>query len=302
MIGFVARSLRVLAVGVVTAASALVLLSPPAGADPGLWVAKGPNATVYLFGTIHLLRKGQVWEPPAVAAALARSQELWLEVPDPDDAEKAKGLIQQLGLDPAHPLSGKLPPDMVTHLDTAAKSLGVAAGEKAFEPMRPWLAALALGNALMVHAGYDPASGVETALLREATAAGKPVRGFETLDRQLHFFADMKPALERQFLQNTLQDLDRGPQQLSSLIDAWIGGDDAAITRIMVDEIKRPFPALYRTLLVDRNEAWAKTIATMVKGSGVYFVAVGAAHLAGPDSVQAALARRAVHVERVNPP
>jgi len=36
-----------------------------------------------------------------------------------------------------------------------------------------------------------------------------------------------------------------------------------------------------------------------VRGSGVRFVAVGAAHLAGADSVQAALARRAIRVERI---
>ncbi|HUN47196.1 MAG TPA: TraB/GumN family protein, partial [Stellaceae bacterium] len=285
MMGWVARSFRTLAVCLLATASVPVFLTTAAGADPGLWVAKGPSATVYLFGTIHLLRKDQVWETPAVAAALARSGELWLEVPDPNNAQKAHSLVQQLGFDRAHPLSGKLPPDMVTHLDNAAKSLGIAEGEKAFEPMRPWLVTLALGTAAVVHAGYDPASGVESALLRDASAAGIPVRGFETLDGQMHFFADMKPALQVELLQNTLQELDRGPEQLSSLIDAWLSGDDTAIAKTFVDEVKQPFPALYRTLLVDRNEAWAKTIATMLKGSGVRFVAVGAAHLAGPDSV-----------------
>ena len=295
----VVRSLRAVAASLVAAASALSFFSTLACADPGLWVARGPNATVYLFGTIHLLRKGQAWETPAIAAALSKSRELWLEVPDPNNAQEAKAAIQQLGFDPAHPLSSKLPPEMVMHVDTAAKSLGIPQGEKAFEPMRPWLVTLALGNALVVRAGYDPASGVENALLRDPAAAGKPVHGFETLEQQMHFFADMKPAVERQLLENTLEDLDRGPEQLSSLIDAWLSGDDAAITRLFVDEIKQPFPALYRALLVDRNEAWAAKIATLLRGSGVRFVAVGAAHLAGPDSVQVALARRGVHVERI---
>ena len=78
-----------------------------------------------------------------------------------------------------------------------------------------------------------------------------------------------------------------------------MNGDEAAITHIMVDEVKRPFPNLYRTLLVDRNVAWAGAIAKMLQGSGVKFIAVGAAHLAGPDSVQAALERQGVAVERV---
>jgi uncharacterized protein YbaP (TraB family) len=299
MIRRVVVSLRALALGSVIAVAALFFGARPGVAEPGLWVAKGPSATVYLFGTIHLLRKGEAWEPPAVAAALAASQELWLEVPDPGDAQAAQTLMQQLGFDRTHPLSSKLPPGDLAHLDGAAKSLGIAEGEKAFEPMRPWLVSIALEDALVVHAGYDPQSGVETVLRRDAVAAGKSVRGFETLEQQLHFFADMNPALELQLLQNTLQDFDEGPQKLTSLVTAWRNGDDTAIARTMVDEIKGPFPALYRTILVGRNEAWADAIAAMLKGSGVRFVAVGAAHLAGPDSVQAALERRSVHVERI---
>ena len=234
-----------------------------------------------------------------MVAALARSQELWLEVPNPDNAKEARGLLRQFGFDSAHPLSSKLPHDAVMHLDAAARSLGIAEGETAFEPMRPWLAAVVLGNAFVVRAGYDPASGVEASLFREAVAAGKSVRGFESLEQQTRFFADMKPELELQFLQNELQDFDQGPRKLDRLVEAWRRGDDAAITQMLVEEIKGPYPALYRILLVDRNQAWADTIAAMLKGPGVRFVAVGAAHLAGPDSVQAALERRAVHVERI---
>jgi len=50
---------------------------------------------------------------------------------------------------------------------------------------------------------------------------------------------------------------------------------------------------------VQRNERWVNAITAMIKGSGVKFIAVGAGHLAGPDSVQNALKRRGVRVERV---
>jgi uncharacterized protein YbaP (TraB family) len=36
----------------------------------------------------------------------------------------------------------------------------------------------------------------------------------------------------------------------------------------------------------------------MLKGSGVQLIAVGAAHLVGPDSVQAQLAKRGIKAER----
>ncbi len=165
--------------------------------------------------------------------------------------------------------------------------------------MRPWLAAVALEDALLVHAGYDPHSGVEPVLLRDAQAAGKPVHGFETLEQQMRFFADMPANVELELLENTLQDFDKGANKLDAMVDAWTHGDEAAITRTTVDEIKKPFPELYRTIVVQRNEAWADKIAQMLNDSGVKFIAVGTAHLAGPDSVQNALARRGVRVDRV---
>jgi uncharacterized protein YbaP (TraB family) len=292
------RSLA-LPVGMIMAGLILLFACRPAAAEPALWVAKGPKATIYLFGTIHVLKKNAAWDSPEIANALAQSQELWLEIPDPGNTNDAQALTQQLGFDPKHPLSSKMSPPVLAHLDAVAKAVGMREGEKTLEPMRPWLASLALEVALLVHAGYDPGSGVEPLLLRQAVTAGKPVRGFETMAQQLHFLADLAPALELQLLQSTLQDFDQGTQEMDALVDAWMSGDDAGIARIFVDEMRKLFPALYRVILVERNEAWAKAIAPMVNGSGVKFIAVGAAHLVGPDSVQIALKRLGVEVERV---
>ena len=273
-----------------------------ARAEPGLWVVKGARSTIYLFGTVHTLRKDQPWASPQVAKALAESDELWLEIPDPEDTRAAQALIAQFGFDRQHPLSTKLPASDIAHLDAAAKSVGLRDGEKTFEPTRPWLASVMLEDAMLVHAGYDSAGGVERQLLREANRTGKPVRGFETLDQQIRIFADMPPATEVQLLQNTLQDFDQGAAKLDALVAAWLEGDDVALARIMVDEIRQPFPALYRTILVDRNEAFAAALTRLVAGSGVKFVAVGAAHLAGTDSVQVALKRHGIAVQRITRP
>jgi uncharacterized protein YbaP (TraB family) len=295
---------RALALSVAMTVSSLALFAvcAPATAEPGLWLAQGPQAKIFLFGTIHVLPQGQVWESPAIADALGASQELWLEVPDPNNTQEAQRVMNEIGFDPQHPLSTKLSPQGLAQLDAVAKAVGMPNGEQALEGMRPWLASVAIEGALLVNAGYDPDSGVEPVLLHDALAARKTVHGFETLEQQLHFFGDMKPALELDMLQNTLQDFDHGKDQIDALVAAWLDGDDAAITRMTVDEVKVPFPALYRTILVDRNEAWADAIASMLKGSGVRFIAVGVAHLSGPDSLQTALARRGVHVARVTEP
>jgi len=288
-------------VGMVIAGLILFFVCRPATADPALWLAKGPKATIYIFGTVHTLKKNAIWESAEIANALARSEELWLEVPDPGDTKEAQRLVLQLGFDPQHPLSSKMSPLMLSHLDAAARAVGVKDGEKPLESMRPWLASVALADELLVQAGYDTGSGVEPLLLRQAVAAGKPVRGFETMAQQLHFLADLPPAVELQLLQSTLQRADPGPQRIDALVDARMTGDEAAIARTIIEDLVKGLPTLYRVIVIDRNEARAEAVAQTVNGSGVKFIAVGAFHLAGPDSLQMALKRRGSEVERVSP-
>jgi len=165
------------------------------------------------------------------------------------------------------------------------------------EPMRPWLAALTFALAPILKAGYDPQQGVDSLLGTAARAQGKPIRAFESMEQQFRFFADLPPEIEVQLLREALDDLDRGTEVLDGLSQAWSEGDTAAFERLFVDEL-RDSPELYRVLIDQRNEAWAGAIEQRMKGAGVSFVAVGAGHLVGPDSVQAKLARRGLAAER----
>jgi uncharacterized protein YbaP (TraB family) len=296
------KSLRSALAAVIAACLALFVGAMPAAAEPGLWVVKGPHSTIYLFGTIHILPKDRAWKSPAIAKALASSRELWLEAADIGDTRNTRKLVEQTGFDALHPLSTKLSEADLTRVDSVAKTLGIPAGERALEPMRPWLVSVTLAREFLVHAGFDPESGVEQVLLHDKSLRGKPVHGFETAAQQVHFFADLAPALEAGLLENMLQDFDAGPAKFDALIDGWMKGDDAAVARLVVDELKEPFPQLYHLIFVARNARWADAIKDMLKHPGVSFVAVGAGHLAGPDSVQHALESRGVHVERVNAP
>jgi uncharacterized protein len=71
------------------------------------------------------------------------------------------------------------------------------------------------------------------------------------------------------------------------------------IARIGNDDMRLREPKLYQLLLVQRNQVWATKIAAMLQQPGTVFIAVGAAHLAGPDSVQARLELLGVPVERL---
>lgn len=283
------RILAVLALGLLAATSV--------SARPALWVAKDADTTIYLFGTVHLLPHDTDWRFPALQQALDDSQALYIELTD-DNPMHMSALVLRYGMDPGHPLSQQLTGAEERQLEDAAKTAGVPGGSATLQMMRPWLAALTLSVAPLVKAGLDPQQGVDKQLKAQMSAAGKPVRGLETAEQQIRFLADMPPAVQLTFLRSTLREMDQGTTEFQHLVTAWKDGDVAAIAKLENDEMRVREPQLYQRLLVTRNAAWAKRIAQMLQQPGTIFIAVGAAHLAGPDSVQAQLAKLGIHAAR----
>ncbi|MDO9589300.1 MAG: TraB/GumN family protein [Brevundimonas sp.] len=266
------------------------------GAGPALWVVRDADSTLYLFGTVHVLRPTTAWGSARVDAAFDSADEVWFEISNPDDQAALIPLIRQHGVSPDRQLSHLISTGQLTLLDNAARSIGSNAVQ--MDIYRPWLAALTLSVAPMVEAGYDPQSGVELVLKARADRAGKPVHGFETIDKQVRILAGLSETEQLAFLASTLESYQEATIELERMVGAWAAGDVATMEAVGVEEMRRGSPALYQALLVQRNIDWAGQIQTLLEGSGSAFIAVGAAHLAGEDSVQRILQDRGVTVTR----
>lgn len=269
------------------------------GAGPALWVISDADSTIYLFGTVHVLRPSTGWSSPGLEAAIDSASEVWFEIEDPSDQSAVMPLVQQYGVSPDRPLSRLITTGDLTLLNLAASKIGLNAVQ--MDIFRPWLAALTLAVAPLVEAGYDPQSGVELVLRQRALASGKPVKGLETADEQVRILAGFPEPAQVAFLHETLKGFEDATTDLDALVAAWAAGDVEGVRRLGVDEMQASGEELYQSLLVNRNRNWAGQIQTMLDGSGVVFIAVGAAHLAGDDSVQEILQDRGVSVSRVQP-
>ena len=265
------------------------------GKGPALWVVRDADSTLYLFGTVHVLRPTTAWGSPRVDAAFDSADQIWFEISNPDDQAAVVPLIQQYGLSPDRPLSSLLTAEEMTTLNNVAAGAGLPPGQ--IDVFRPWFAGLALSMAPLLKAGYDPQSGVELVLKARAGAADKPIQGLETIDKQIGILAGMSEADQLAFLRTLLESYDEASVELDRMVGAWAAGDVATLEAVAVTEMQSETPALYEALLVRRNTDWANQIQTMLEGSGTAFIAVGAAHLAGDDSVQEILEDRGVRVE-----
>lgn len=275
---------------------ALVLLALPAKAEPAMWVIRDKDSTIYLIGTLHLLRHEMEWDSAKVKKAVTESTELWLEVANIDDQASVLPLMTKYGMDPEKTLSSKLSAAQKEKLSKVAAIYGIPPAS--LEPMKPWMAGLMFAVLPLQKAGYDPNAGVDRLLKAQAEKEGDKIRGFETAEEQVRFFAELPEPEQIAFLEETLGEAEEGLSELEKLAKAWIDGDTETIGNVALTELKNEAPALYEKLVVQRNIAWSKKIAEILKGSGVQQIAVGAAHLAGPDSLQVQLAKRGIKVER----
>ncbi|MEE4349410.1 MAG: TraB/GumN family protein [Pacificimonas sp.] len=264
-------------------------------ADPALFVVEDEDTTLYLFGTVHLLRPDIVWFDDAVKDAFDASDRLIIEAPEPAP-EEAQRLVM-LGIDPAGtPLSETLSPDAYAELEAILAEFGVPPTQ--FEAFDPWLVGINLAGLQFRKLGMSPDTGAEKVLLAAAAERNLPVSGFETAAQQMRLFDDMSEADQVRFLEEGLDEFAESETMITRMMDAWRTGDMTALAALMNEGMTDP--ALRARLLTDRNANWAVQIDELLDAPGTIFIAVGAGHLGGEGSVQDYLAQRGISVRRVD--
>lgn len=283
--------------------ASIALAKEPAAAEttvkvkPALWAVKDADTTVYLFGTVHVLKPGLSWFDGAVQKAFDKSDELVLELVLPDDqAEVAKATLPMAMDQSGKPLPQKLDPETLAAYQATLTGLGLPAN--AFDAFEPWFAGVTLSVLPLTKHGYDPNQGVEKQLTAKAKAGAKPISGFETLTEQLGFFDTLPEVEQVSFLKSVVKDIEKLGPQLDKMVLLWGKGDPDGLA-VTMNESMEATPELAKTLLFDRNARWADQIKTRMDKPGTVFVAVGAGHLAGEKSVQDYLAERGLKAQRI---
>ena len=255
------------------------------------WEVKGAHNTVYLLGSVHLLKSGDSALPPEVLQAYRRSATLVMELNlNEASAEAMLGPTTQSALLPeGENLSHALGPELYANFLAHSQPLGLPA--EAVERFQPWFAAMALEQLALVQAGYESGAGVDMQLTQSATADHKPIVALETMDEQMGFFARLPPGEQRDFLRSTLKDLDTAGSDTAAVVRAWQRGDVRELERLFREE-SADSPQLMRQLTTDRNRRWLPRIVALLNDDHDDMVVVGAMHLIGDDGLVALLRRQ----------
>ena len=269
--------------------------APPSRPDarPALWVVEGREGERlgWLFGTIHALPDGSRWETPALTRAIDGAGMLLVEVRDLDPQRTAATFERLARDEPVPPLAQRLPPAPRRQLAELLASKNLAADT--FDRLESWAAALALSR---LAGTASRGKGVDEAVI--ARFAGRPIAELEGAAAQLAIFDRLPERDQRSLLAAVLAERQNPAADARALADAWLAGDLPRLERATRRGLLAD-PALYDALSAGRNAAWMRRLAPLFHNRRRPLVAVGAAHMLGPDGLPALLAAKGYRIRRL---
>ncbi len=269
-----------------------------------LFELRGRRSKVYLFGSVHLMKKNMYPLHKEVMRRFEAADNLVVEVNT--DAVPISQLQEEFSrrgsLPTGSSLSAELTPPTVAQIQQVLAARGY--GIQAFQHMRPWFFEQTFVAQEMLVYGYDPSAGVDSYLMQQAKQSGKPVLELETLEQQLDLLSTASAEEQDLSLRHTFKLLGEKSVQaeLNRLVVDWLRGDVDRMYRYMSEPVEE-YPQLnsfITRLLDDRNVQMAQQIRGWLKGKGSYFVVVGAGHLGGPNGLVKLLEQKGFKAKQIS--
>ncbi len=265
--------------------------APP---NPLLYEIASADGTVegWMVGTIHALPDDTEWRTPTITQATDAADLLVVEIAALDDGARVAGTFKELSTTPGlPPLEQRLPDDLAAPLTDLLGRGGIE--RTRFAAVETWAAAIMLAQ---VDATGDAANGVDRALINDF--ADRPVRELEGAAAQLSIFDRLTEAQQRSMLAAVVRGSEAARKDPARLQRAWLAGDAATIEQSTREGFLAD-PALRAALLTDRNRRWAAALSPLLQEAPRPLIAVGTAHLVGPDGLAALLEAQGYRIRRL---
>ncbi|MBT8103312.1 MAG: TraB/GumN family protein [Gammaproteobacteria bacterium] len=284
----------------------LLLFAGPSWADTDghpvtLWRAQGISNSVYLLGSIHLLRAEDHPLPSIIDTAYNDAEVLIMELDMDDlDALATQQLFNRNGvLHDGTTLRDLMGEELYERAAIAAKANDIPIDM--LTKSEPWLAAITVEMLALYRIGFNPTLGVEMQMTSRAVADGKPIEGLEGIEEQLAFLDGLSLDAQRDMLIQTLEDSASIGESVDEMIRAWRYGDLEFLESALLDSFAE-HQELNEALVTNRNRRWVSQIDELLDDADDYLIIVGALHLVGEDGVPNLLAQRGIKILQLSEP
>jgi uncharacterized protein len=254
------------------------------GALHSLWELHGKHNTVYLLGSIHVLRPTDYPLDPAVLEAYGNAKSVLMEVnmEELSSAQVQEEMLASATLPDGKTLLDVLGQQRYGRAAVLAHEVGVELSM--FDQFAPWFAAEAISQVQLSQLGFQAESGVDMYFMERARSDGKSVAGLETVHDQISIFQNMPMDEQAEYLASSLEQAHDLPRQVDSMVRAWQHGDTQWFASQLQSELGQD-SRLYQSVLGARNRKWVPKIEALLNDDKNYLVIVGTGHLVGAGSV-----------------
>lgn len=287
----ITRLLQLIVVVCLSSTPATFAKDAPKPAQHAAWRIQGDKCSVYLLGSVHVLKEEHYPLPAVFERAFSNAS---LVVFETDIGAMMKPKTQMKLMEKAQLPDGQTLKDVLaekTYADLSAHLKQSGLPEMMFTSMRPGMAVMMLAMLELQKEGYNPEDGMDLHFYQRCKKGGKTVRGLESLDFQMNLICDLTKEEGESLVKSTLKDLKDAKSKFGELIKSWQAGDSAGLEKLL-NEAQKEDPAVMKRFLTDRNLKWVPQIEELAKGTNNVVVIVGAGHLVGKDGVVELLKQR----------
>ena len=264
-----------------------------------LWRLQSKGNTVYILGSIHLLRKDVYPLSATIENAFDKSDFLAVEANvDQVGQMDMMNLVDKAMYQGGDSIEKHVSVETYAFVRKETERIGLPV--EIVRIQKPWLLGLTIESLEFMMAGYDPEYGIDKHFLTKAQGK-KKILELESVDYQISLLSGFSDAEQEVFLLYVLKDLDTLTRDVDKLVEAWKSGNARAVEGLMTKSItdEKKFYPIYEKLIITRNRNMVSKIENYLQSKATYFVVVGAGHLTGTKGIIQLLKDRGYSVEQL---
>lgn len=278
----------------------LIFLSMPVHAQDKhcLWRVETETNTVYLLGSLHMLKPSHYPLSGVIERAFTDTRHMVTEVNI--DSMLAPNVINTMAMTAMYTDGSNLQQNVSEKTFLLTQNIVEESGLniQRLNPFRPWFVALSILGLKLQQMGFNPEHGIDRHLFMKAKNEMKGLHALESVDFQIGLLASLSEEQQEMMLLQTLRDLKIIEEFFDDIYTAWYSGNAEKLDDLLLESFKE-FPDVYSKLITDRNRNWIPHIERYLLQDENYIVVVGAGHLVGKDSVVEMLRAKGYTVEQL---
>lgn len=262
-----------------------------------LWEIKNEDATVYLFGSIHIAKEEMYPFAEVVEVAFESSDVLAVEA-DVTDIVAALEFAGDMAYTDGEVIYDHLTEAGIKKYNEACETLGIK--PQLFERFKVWAAGSNLMSMQLMQGGYMSTDGIDMHFTNRAKTLDLEIFELEGIKFQIDLMNNFTDLQQETMFISELGTLTETVEEFEILYEKFMSGDVADMTEYLLatDNELTSDDDVEQAMLQDRNIGMAEKIDGFLQTDQTYFVIVGLAHYLGDESVIKYLEEMGYTIER----